>query len=108
MIITGVYFSFASRVTTGMLAIVNVYLKINALYWSVLGLGYFLQVIGYSSFCSNIVQFNIDQLIGASADKLSAVIYWHSVISNVLNYARKNKYPRNCFALIYWEEDYPS
>ena len=29
-------------------------------------------------------------------------------ISQVLNYARKNKYPRNCSALTYWEEEYPS
>ena len=26
----------------------------------------------------------------------------------VLNYARKNKYPRNHSVLTYWEEDYPS
>ena len=165
MIITGVYFSFASWVTFGIAVIVDIYFNIDALYWSILGLAYFLQVIGYSSFRSNIVQFNIDQLIGASADKLSAVIYWHSVtipivfvilevikcllndfyifsyvvsgvsvstvivsnflfkhwlditphiinpvkvIAKVLNYARKNKYPRNRSALTYWEEDYPS
>ena len=165
IIITGVYFSFASWVTCGIAVIVNVYLNIDVLYWSVSGVAYFLQVIGYSSFRSNIVQFNIDQLIGASADKLSAVIYWHSIsipivfvilvvikcllkdfyifsyvvsgvsvstvivsnflfkhwldttphiinpvkmIAKVLNYARKNKYPRNHSALTYWEEDYPS
>ena len=108
---------------------------------------------------------SLDQVIGASADKLSAIIYWHTVcipladlifktgqclfeeffiisyvlsgftisvvlitnylfkhwldttphivnpvkrISQVLNYARKNKYPRNRSALTYWEEDYPS
>ena len=28
-------------------------------------------------------------------------------ISQVLNYVRKNKYPRNRSALTYWEEDYP-
>ena len=28
-------------------------------------------------FKANIVQFNIDQLVGASADELSTVIYWH-------------------------------
>ena len=165
MIIIGVYFSFASWVTCGIAVIINVYLNIDALYWSILGLAYLLQVIGYSSFRSNIVQFNIDQLIGASADKLSAVIYCHSItipivfvilvivkcflndfyifsyvvsgvsvstvivsniflkrwlditphiinpvkmIAKVLNYARKNKYPRNRSALTYWEEDYPS
>ena len=164
MIIIGVYFSFASWVTCGIAVIVNIYLNIDVLYWSILGVAYFLQAIGYSSFRSNIVQFNIDQLIGASADKLSAVICWHSMtiqivfvileivkcllkefyifsyvvsgvsvstvivsnflfkhwldtiphiinplkmIAKVLNYARKNKHPRNRSALTYWEEDYP-
>ena len=48
MIITGVYFSFASWVTCGIAVIVNKNLNIDPLYWSVLGLEYFLQVIGYS------------------------------------------------------------
>ena len=30
------------------------------------------------------------------------------LITGVLNYARKNKYPRNRSALTYWEDDYPS
>ena len=30
------------------------------------------------------------------------------LIGKVLNYARKNKYPRNRSALTYWEKDYPS
>ena len=30
------------------------------------------------------------------------------LIFKVLNYARKNKYPKNRSALTYWEEDYPS
>ena len=30
------------------------------------------------------------------------------LIGQVLNYARKNKYPKNRSALTYWEEDYPS
>ena len=30
------------------------------------------------------------------------------LIVRVLNYARKNKYPRNRSDLTYWEEDYPS
>ena len=41
--------------------------------------GYLLQVIRYSCVRSNIVQFNIDQEVGASDDKLSAIIYWHSL-----------------------------
>ena len=42
MIITGVYFSFLSWITFGIAVIVNVYLNIDALYWSVLCLAYFL------------------------------------------------------------------
>uniref|UniRef100_A0A1X7TES9 Uncharacterized protein n=1 Tax=Amphimedon queenslandica TaxID=400682 RepID=A0A1X7TES9_AMPQE len=29
------------------------------------------------NFTANIIQYNIDQLVGASADELSSVIYWH-------------------------------
>uniref|UniRef100_A0A1X7UNX2 Uncharacterized protein n=1 Tax=Amphimedon queenslandica TaxID=400682 RepID=A0A1X7UNX2_AMPQE len=29
------------------------------------------------NFSANIIQYNIDQLVGASADELSSVIYWH-------------------------------
>ena len=118
---------------------------------------------------TNIIPFNIDQLVGSSGDELSAVIHWHAAgpylagiacsvimsamknqqineqfvylavsgisiiiiilshsflkhwlditphISNpikliirVLNYARRNKYPRNRSALTYWEEESPS
>ena len=30
------------------------------------------------------------------------------LIAKVLNYTRKNKYPRNRSAFTYWEEDFPS
>ena len=43
-----------------------------------------LQVSGYSSFRANIVQYNIDQLVGASADELSTIIYWHSAVVPVI------------------------
>ena len=126
--------------------------------------------IGIAGIQSIIVPFNIDQLMGASGDELSATIYWHSFtmqippmafiflgyyssyynvstllmvylsiggvslvlalsilfvfnnwldttpqffnpikhIFQVLNYARKNKYPRNRSALTYWENSVPS
>ena len=38
-----------------------------------------LQIIGYCTVHSNIVQFNIDQSVGASANQLSAIVYWHIV-----------------------------
>ena len=126
-----------------------------------------LFVSGSAGFQSDILPFNIDQMMGASGDELSAVIQWHmfgtfivfsvpipsvkslsnlhfllpsliiscitiiliivshcvfknwldttpqitnpiKLIVKVLNYARKNKYPRNRSALTYWENDYPS
>ena len=126
-----------------------------------------LFISGTAGFQSNILPFNIDQMMGASGDQLSAVIYWHmfgtfislatptpaikslsnlhfllacliistiviiliiisyyifkhwldttpqiinpiKLIFIVLNYARKNKYPRNRSALTYWQNDYPS
>uniref|UniRef100_A0A1X7TU03 Uncharacterized protein n=1 Tax=Amphimedon queenslandica TaxID=400682 RepID=A0A1X7TU03_AMPQE len=34
-------------------------------------------LIGIVFFTVNIIQYNIDQLVGASADELNSVIYWH-------------------------------
>ena len=164
-IIAGVYLSFLSWMIGGLLFTIKPFLHYNVLYYIISGVGYLLQVIGYSCVRSNIVQFNIDQAIGASGDELSAIIYWHSlslpanffvvaigqclinqfiivsyilsgvavsivVITNflckhwldttshivnpinlifeVLNYARKNRYPTNRSALTYWEENHPS
>ncbi len=134
------------------------------------GLGLlFVLYIGPAGFQSNVIPFNIDQLLGASSDELTATIYWHSLwtfiipvtalfpfyylrtepfiflavclsvagvsltlalsilficnhyldttpqfynpiklIFQVLNYARKNKYPRNRSALTFWENSIPS
>ena len=133
----------------------------------ILTIACFVFVSGSAGFQSNILPFNIDQMMGASGDELSAVIQWHmfgtfivfsvpipsvkslsnlyfllpsliiscitiiliivshcvfknwldttpqitnpiKLIVKVLNYARKNKYPRNRSALTYWENDYPS
>ena len=157
-IITGVYLSFLSWIIAGLAFIIKTSSHYNVLLYITSGVGYLLQVIGYSCVRSNIVQFNIDQAIGASGDELSAIIYWHSLsmpviifidiilqclinqfiivsyvlsgvavstvivtnfifkywldttahivnpvklIVKVLNYARKNKYPRNRSALTY-------
>ena len=137
----------------------------DILFLIAIGITFLLELIGVCCFCSNIVQFSLDQVIGASADELRTIIYWHTVcislsftiveigqcmieqfvivsyvmsgmavsvvlitsnlfknwldttphiinplklIGQVLNFARKNKYPRNRSALTYWEEDYPS
>ena len=164
-IITGVYFVFASWILIGLAVIVKTSLNLFSVYIALFSAGYIFLVIGYSSVRSNIVQFNIDQSVGSSADELSAIIHWHlltvpvvyitaqivqhfiqqfiivsyvvsgvavssviisnflfkhwldttphninpvKLIAKVLNYARKNKYPRNRSALTYWEEEYPS
>ena len=164
-IVTGVYLSFLSWIIAGLAVIIKTLSHYNVLMLIISGVAYLLQVIGYSFIRSNIVQFNIDQAIGASGDELSTIIYWHSLlltsilcivvigkclinqfvivsyvlsgvavsmvivtnflfkhwldttshivnpvqlIAKVLNYARKNKYPRNRSALTYWENNYPS
>ena len=164
--ITSVYFSFLAWIISGLVIIVKTYIPDkDALFILPLGIGFLLELIGICCFFSNIIQFSLDQVIGASADELSAIIYWHitclplsyviikigrymieqflivfyvvsgiavsvvlitnylfkhwldttphivnpvKYIGQVLNYARKNKYPRNRSALTYWEEDYPS
>ena len=130
--------------------------------------GFLVGTVGAAGIQSIAVPFNIDQLIGATADELSNVIYWHcfgyplgyvlvgtmscsftdglyrravclsgsgvtitvviatyyllrhhidttplvgspiKLIVKVLNYARKNKCPKNRSALTYWEESAPS
>ena len=78
-IITDVYLSFLSWMVAGMAFIIMTFSHYNVMYYIINGVGYLLQVIGYSCLRANIVQFNIDQAIGASGDKLSAIIYWHSL-----------------------------
>jgi peptide/histidine transporter 3/4 len=48
------------------------------LYWIIFMLAYFLSSIGYTNFRANITQYNVDQLVGASSDQLTTVIYCHS------------------------------
>ena len=78
-IITGVHFSFLSWIIGGLAAIVDIFSDSTLFFLILSSASYILQVIGYSSFHSNIIQFSIDQSVGASADELSAIIYWHSV-----------------------------
>ena len=165
-IITSVYLSFLAWIIGGLTIIIKIFLpEYDILSLIVLSIAFILELIGVCCFQSNIVQFSLDQVIGASADELSAIILWHIVcvplsyiiskigqcmieqfvivsyvmsgmavsvvlitnyvfkhwldttphivnpvklIGQVLNYARKNKYPRNRSALTYCEKDYPS
>ena len=78
-IIIGVYLSFLSWMIAGLLFTIKPFLHYNVLYYIISVVSYLLQVIGYSCVQSNIIQFNIDQAVGASGDELSAIIYWHSL-----------------------------
>ena len=165
IIVTSIYLCFFAWILSGVDFIIAAYWPNNLSFSVIYAIAYLCAVVGYTGVRANIIQFNIDQLVGASADELSAIIYWHSfimpatstvfelgrcsfhflfllsfilmgvtvsvvlitqfffknwlettpliinpikLIAKVLNYARKNKYPRNRSALTYWEEDYPS
>ena len=54
--------------------------------YSVYGFAYFFQFSGFSSFTANIIQYNIDQLVGASADELTSVIYWHILSEPLMHF----------------------
>ena len=79
-IITSVYFSFLAWIISGLVIIVKTYIPDkDALFILPLGIGFLLELIGICCFFSNIIQFSLDQVIGASADELSAIIYWHAI-----------------------------
>uniref|UniRef100_A0A1X7T7I4 Major facilitator superfamily (MFS) profile domain-containing protein n=1 Tax=Amphimedon queenslandica TaxID=400682 RepID=A0A1X7T7I4_AMPQE len=44
--------------------------------WTFYSVAYIIHICGYSSFYANIIPYNIDQLVGASSDELSSVIYY--------------------------------
>ena len=173
MIVGSMLFCLVMWIVTVIFTLLSVYTETHPLLFGsisliVLGASY----IGVAGIQSIIIPFNIDQLIEASGDELSATIYWHSFtqllpaavftvlvyfaylnlinvstslmvylsiggvslvlalsilflfnhwlnttpqffnpikhIFQVLNYARKNKYPRNRSALTYWENSVPS
>ena len=68
---------FISWIIIGIGFIVDNYFTSKAVLWSSFSFGYIVHFCGYSSFTANIIQYNIDQFVGASADELSSVIYWH-------------------------------
>ena len=78
-IIANIHFSFVSWLIGGLVLFIKIYFTLELPILILMGLAYILQVIGYCSFRSNIIQFNIDQAIGTSADELSTIIYWDSV-----------------------------
>ena len=79
MIVTGIYFCFFAWILFGLNFIITTYWQKHSLFYVISVFGYLCAAIGYAGFRANVVQFNVDQLVGASADELSAIIYWHSI-----------------------------
>ena len=76
-ILIGIVLCFISWIIIGIGFIVDNYFTSKAVLWSFFSFTYILYFFGLSSFSANIIQYNIDQLVGASADELNSVIYWH-------------------------------
>ena len=75
----GIVASFLSWVTKGVgLILTDTGLHSESFLWTIYGITYGFQFCGYLAFKANIVQYNIDQLVGASADELNTIIYWHA------------------------------
>ena len=72
-ILIGVILSFVSWIIIGLAFILHSYHGFLRTLWIVPG--FILHFIGFISFTANIIQYNIDQLIGASAKELSTMIY---------------------------------
>ena len=75
-ITAGIIICFVSWINSGIGYILE-QVSSSSLTLVVFIIAYILEVIGYASFRANIIQYNIGQLVGASADELSTVIYWH-------------------------------
>ena len=144
-------------------SVFHFYVTHEYVHFTLVAVGYLLSSVGAAGILSIAIPFNIDQMVGATADELSTIIYWQcfgfplglrnfkmsyyinklsanicvsgvaitivmvtyyllrhhldttplltnpvKLIVKVLNYARKNKYPRHRSALTYWEESAPS
>uniref|UniRef100_A0A1X7UQB2 Major facilitator superfamily (MFS) profile domain-containing protein n=1 Tax=Amphimedon queenslandica TaxID=400682 RepID=A0A1X7UQB2_AMPQE len=76
-ILIGIVLCFISWIIIGIGFIVEKYFASKSVLWTFFTLAYITFFCGHSSFTANIIQYNIDQLVGASVDKLNSVIYWH-------------------------------
>ena len=77
-ILIGMVLCFISWVMMGIGLIVCHFYTYKQLMWSFYMGSSLFQVSGYLIFRVIIIQYNIDQLVGASANELSTIIYWHS------------------------------
>ena len=76
-ILIGIVSCFIAWIIIGITYIVDMYFTSKEVLWIFFTFADITFFCGLSSFSANIIQYNIDQLIGASADELNSVIYWH-------------------------------
>ena len=76
-ILTGMILCFVSWIVSGIVLIMQNYDGPYEAQWPVNSLAYLAHCVGLALFTANIIQYTIDQLVGASADELNTVIYWH-------------------------------
>ena len=91
-ILTGIVLCFLSWLIVGIGYILYYYSVSVKLMWSFYCISVIFGAIGYGCFKANIIQFNIDQIVGASSKELNTIIYWHtvslpvvSIVSNFLH-----------------------
>ena len=76
-ILIGIVLCFISWIIIGIGFSVDSYLASETVLYCIYSFASIFQFSGFCSFTANIIQYNIDQLVGASADELNSVIYWH-------------------------------
>ena len=78
-ILIGIVLCFISWIIIGIGFIVDIYMYIvsQTVLYSIYTFVFIFLFSGFCSFTANIIQYNIDQLVGASADELNSVIYLH-------------------------------
>ena len=78
-IIIGIVFCFLSMIFVGFGYVVNSFYPSNIILLTTYGVAYVFEGAGYCSFKANIIQYNIDQIVGASSREINTLIYWHSL-----------------------------
>ena len=82
-ILIGIVLCFIAWIIGGIGFMADKYYSYNIIIVVAYSIVYILEYPGYACFTANIIQYNIDQLVGASADELNSVIYWHTGMEQI-------------------------
>ena len=82
-ILIGIVLCFIAWITAGSGFMAYEYYSYKIILKIAYSIVYILECPGYACFTASIIQYNIDQLVGASADELNSVIYWHTGIKHI-------------------------